>query len=326
MKKVFVCCPGGLVTGGPELLHQFVDALRTMSVDASIIYYPFDANFTITERYKSYDVDVAKISMVRKGDVVVLPEVKTSLAKYFKGAKLFVWWLSVDNYFEYTGGNRLSEKVKFYLRLMFGRQLSLLEMKRRGFLHLTQSEYANLFLQQHGIKSYMLTDYLNETHLTQEVDLTKKEKIIAYNPKKGFSHTKKLIDKYKDLCFIPIQNMTPTQVRSLLQSSMVYIDFGQHPGKDRFPREAAMAGCCIVTGVEGSALNNKDICIPLKYKIDSYSADFELNFLDVINSIFNDFNSVSHDFDGYREIIKCEKSNFDKQVEKFIVLNNLLGE
>ncbi|WP_157035349.1 hypothetical protein [Psychromonas ingrahamii] len=40
-KKVFVICPGNIVTGGPELLHQFVQALNVSGADAKIIYYPF---------------------------------------------------------------------------------------------------------------------------------------------------------------------------------------------------------------------------------------------------------------------------------------------
>ena len=39
--KVVVCCPAELVTGGPELLHQFVHHLTEQGVDAHITYYPF---------------------------------------------------------------------------------------------------------------------------------------------------------------------------------------------------------------------------------------------------------------------------------------------
>ena len=47
--------------------------------------------------------------------------------------------------------------------------------------------------------------------------------------------------------------MTPEQVVDLMSESKVYIDFGNHPGKDRIPREAVINGCCVITGVRGSA-------------------------------------------------------------------------
>lgn len=69
--------------------------------------------------------------------------------------------------------------------------------------------------------------------------------------KKGIKFTKKLIDKSIGIKWIPIENMTTQQVKSLLGNSKVYVDFGNHPGKDRFPREAAIMGCCVITGKRG---------------------------------------------------------------------------
>jgi len=45
-------------------------------------------------------------------------------------------------------------------------------------------------------------------------------------------------------------------------SRKLYVDFGKHPGKDRMPREAAVHGCCIITGRRGAAGNPFDIPIP----------------------------------------------------------------
>lgn len=53
-----------------------------------------------------------------------------------------------------------------------------------------------------------------------------------------------------------------------MDESMIYIDFGEHPGKDRIPREAAMRDLIVITGRDGAAVNDVDVSIPKKYKID----------------------------------------------------------
>ena len=61
--------------------------------------------------------------------------------------------------------------------------------------------------------------------------------------------------------------LSPEQVQAMLKKAKVYIDFGGHPGMDRIPREAALAGCIVVTNREGSAAFRQDVPIPSQYKI-----------------------------------------------------------
>ena len=75
------------------------------------------------------------------------------------------------------------------------------------------------------------------------------------------------------LDWVPIENMTPREVGELLASAKVYVDFGEHPGRDRIPREAALAGCVVITGTRGSAGNGIDIPIPSEYVIGEDSPD-----------------------------------------------------
>lgn len=318
MNKVVVCCPGNSVTGGPELIHQFVDALNTRNVNASILYYPFDKSYDIPDAYKKYSVDKVEIQSVTEGDLVVVPEVATGLINNFKRNKKFLWWLSVDNYFGYKDIKPIKEKVRHFRDILIKKKMSINEIKKAKVINLVQSQYAKDFLLSHGMNSMALTDYLNEEHLEQLVDYSKKKKQIAYNPKKGVKHTKKLMLKFKEIEFIPIQNMSAIEVKALLQSSMVYIDFGKHPGKDRFPREAAMAGCCIITGKEGSAANSIDVKIPSRYKLDTSSMKFEDEFNRLVGTIFSDFNACVSDFKDYRTVIASEKQLFNQQVEQFI--------
>ncbi|WP_192458687.1 hypothetical protein [Musicola keenii] len=312
-KKVFVFCPGGVVTGGPELLHQFTHELRNAGVDAQMIYYPIGKEYSVPERYQHYDVKISRFDRAQiKDQIVVVPEVVTVFLNSLPRCSAFIWWLSVDNYFF----GEIDNPTKRVSSILKGGKLSVYAMKK--YKHLVQSEYARLFLLKHEIESEMLTDYLNEKHLTPVSENIQRHNIIAFNPAKGIEVTKYLIENNPDFKFIPIANMTPEQVKNLLLQSKVYIDFGSHPGKDRFPREAAMAGCCIVTGIKGSARNHVDIPIPDSYKLDSDSDEFLSKFRMLILSIFNDFAIMIKDFDGYKKIICDEPTHFKNQVRDFV--------
>jgi len=109
---------------------------------------------------------------------------------------------------------------------------------------------------------------------------------------------------------------------SLLLKAKVYIDFGNHPGKDRIPREAAILGCCVLTSNRGSAAFIEDIPIPKSYKFP----DCEDMIPQIINSILdclNNFEKRSSDFIKYREIIKNEPSKFISDLKNiFLLLDN----
>ncbi len=284
--------------------------------DASILYHPFDKVFAVPPVYVNYQVKIAKLSDVTPDSIVVIPETATSMLKELPKAHICVWWLSVDNFFGYKGIIPLKEWFSSLKRVLRGKRCSLFSMKK--FTHLSQSQYASDFLKKHKISSVMVTDYLNRAHLNRVDSHIPREKIIAYNPLKGFNITSALMRRFPELNFVPIRNMTPDEVSNLLQRSMIYIDFGQHPGKDRFPREAAMAGCCIITGRRGSAANAVDVPIPSRFKIDECDYDFESRVGSLIEEVFSNYDAVNSSFDSYRNVIKREPELFNDQVVQFI--------
>ena len=157
----------------------------------------------------------------------------------------------------------------------------------------------------------MLGDYLTGVHhaLTPQT----RKNIIAYNPKKGGEISKKLIKGLPDFNFVPIAGMSASDVHALLSLVKIYMDFGHHPGKDRLPREAAIAGACVITGLRGAACNSIDIPILEKYKIDSEKTDFVNAFGYRAREIFSQFELASRDFDYYRLMIAGEREKFNIQ-------------
>lgn len=314
MTKVYVLCPGDIVTGGPELLHQFVDSLNKKGDLASIIYYPFESKFEVPVAYKSYNVNHKAFNDVDfDGHAVVIPEILTGYKRYFPDSKIYIWWMSVDNYFNHfpKGLRKLIAKLLSY------KKTPIKVEKLTDCCHLAQSEYAREFLTSKELKTYMLSDYLNQEHLNRVVDLSKKQNIICYNPAKGAEVTKKLREFYKEYDFVPINNMSAKEVAELLERSKIYIDFGDHPGKDRIPREAAMAKCIVITGKKGSARNGIDIPVSEKFKIDEDSTDFIEQFSRVLDYSFENFDNALKEFEFYRDKIAQEKEVFLQQVDEF---------
>ena len=316
-QKIFVCCSQA-VTGGPELLHQLVHELRCIGREAYISYYPFEHEFSTPIAYQKYNAPQRKIED-EKDCFVVIPEAATWIVRDIKKAKIGIWWLSVDNYLQAKHQSKIKDLYRRYKSLLRSR-LPLYRL--RSALHFTQSFYSEHFLKKYGIPSCELSDYLGEDHLINSFNdekIKKKENIVAYNPKKGQLQTKKLIAKYPTIKFVPIVNMTPIQVRELLQRAKVYIDFGHHPGKDRPPREAAMAGCCVITGIKGSANFYEDIPIPEKYKINDTNDSYLEKFNTLVTDIFENYKINSKEFTNYRNKIANEPELFKIQVKNIFL-------
>jgi hypothetical protein len=309
-EKIIVCCSKG-VTGGPELLHQLVDALRTFGHQAYIAYYPFDQPFRCPEVYEKYNAPQI-IFASDPGAFYVVPEAATWILKHIQHTNAAVWWLSVDNFF--------GTKHQSWLRDLYIKYKTLVRCRMsiyrlRHYKHFVQSKYAEDFLLRNGIQSLPLSDYLGSDHLLLRDLSAPRKDIVVYNPNKGQKQTLKLRQANPDIEFVPIVGMSPKQVVELLNSAKLYIDFGHHPGKDRPPREAAMAGCCVVTGRQGSAKFYDDVPIPDTYKLDDNSEVYVQCFRSLAKSIFTDYPVHTTQFDCYREKTLNEPVIFMQQVE-----------
>lgn len=321
--KVIVICPGGAATGGVELLHQLVDSLALSGCDAAICYYPFFKKFSMPPQYLKYRCPVIEYSdLKRKDATVILPEVYSYLAPKFLPSHIYLWWMSVDNYI--NSGSWLFAVKNFFLPWRYANiSNSAFAAEFHGHLH--QSEYARIFLEKNNVTgSVYLSDYINNEYVDRsaQIDYSKKKNIVVYNPAKGIEQTSKILPLLSGVDVVPIINMSRHDVMDLLASAKIYIDFGNHPGKDRIPREAASLGCCVITNRRGSADNPVDIPIGDNYKIDDYKEGFERQAAEKILEVIHNFNDHRPNFDRYRENISSDKSLFEQSVQTLLrVLN-----
>lgn len=136
---------------------------------------------------------------------------------------------------------------------------------------------------------------------------------------------KVLIADAPDIDWRPIENMTPPQVQELLAVAKVYIDFGNHPGKDRIPREAAVSGCVVLVGKRGAAINDVDINIPAEFKFDM-AGSTPRDVIDKIREVFDNFQAAHEKQAAYRALIHDDKNRFvNEVVEAFGIKKNNRG-
>ena len=324
---VYVLSPCYFKTGGTELLHQFVFTAKNAGINCKIVYPSATATKNINPAFKCYVDSYLTIEELddSQNNVIIIPEVFTGYADSFKNIQKVVWWESVDNYLKtaslaYHFRHFFDDPKRSIIciaRILFGKRksLSYRRLKKNIDFHFVQSNYAKLFLEKIGIADNVsyLSDYINEIYLSSSINRQQKEDVVCYNPAKGKLFTERIIKHSSGLKFLPLVNMTNGQVFDALSKAKVYIDFGDHPGKDRFPREAAMMGCCIITGKKGSAGNHEDIFIDERFKFDQRSASIK-HITKTIQECLDNYNEMTHCFDDYRERIKKEKKAFEKNL------------
>lgn len=314
-KKIFVICAAYYKTGGTEVLHQLVYHVNKLGGNAYISYTRlYDVPSLCNPAFEKYvdDDHIIEIDDIEdaEGNAIIIPEGYPEYNnRYFK-AKKMLWWLSVDN-FEGIYGFDDDEIDKVHKQ--FRNTISI---------HLVQSEYAHRYLLDKGVpegRILHLADYINDIYFEPVEDMASetqgRQNIILYNPKKGEKSTKSIIEASSGLDFIALKDMTTEEIRKLMHRAKVYIDFGNHPGKDRIPREAAMSGLIVITGRHGSADNPIDIQIPDRYKLKEEEVS-GVEVADVIKDCLNNYSERIRDFENYVRTIKNEKDEFIEDIKR----------
>lgn len=335
MNKIYVICPYGLVTGGPDALHQMVYYLNNNGYDANIVYSDIKSyKYKIPKEYEIY-VDkyllLKDIENNNKNSIIV-PETENHILNNFKKMNKYIWWLSVDNNLNYSGIKNKLKKILEKIRFKNLKKLYKLNTLKNVIKH---SKYD--FLKDDNIEhlcaSYYAFDYVlnnikdkSKVHLCIEpiskkfldeskISISNRSNIILYNPKKNFEFTKLIINKAYDLKFIPLKGFSQNELIDIYQKAKVYIDFGFFPGAERIPKEAVINGCCVITGKYGASNYYNDVPILDKYKIDAKEENIEKIILQ-IKDLINNYDNRVEDFCEYRKVIWNLENNFIKTIKE----------
>jgi hypothetical protein len=319
-KKILILCPGDVVTGGPEALHHLAHLLCKMGLDARMVYTPLGGKFEVPDAYKVFNVNIGEYEDA-ENNLIIFPEIYPMQALKVQHAKAAIWWLSLDNFLERRHLSKIRDVIRYWKGVLRGRRPLTGVSALKNIIHFSQSHYSSDYLIANGVDVIEFFEPINARFLTGDLDPIDVSRVdeILFNPNKGKAITKRLIEKFPDWKFTPLKGFNREQLSQKFSTAKVYIDFGHHPGRDRLPREAAMHGCCVVTGLLGSAGNAVDIPIDSDYKLDTEADDFEIKFELLILNIFNQFKRHHGAFDSYRVRILSEPANFESQISKFFL-------
>lgn len=288
INKIYIATPDHYEAGGVESLYQLADAINNNGGTAITLFNNPNSN-PIPNKYLHYNINYTNTVEDINTNLIILPEVWTEQIYQFKNIQKAIWWLSVDN-----NHNKFQD---FNLDI----------------IHFYQSYYALSYLLSKKASYYLpLFDYIQPKYLNTPYDINQKQNIVCYNPAKGQSFTNNIINKNPHIVFVPLVNMNENQIIETLNLSKIYIDFGNHPGRDRIPREAALLGNCIITNKSGSAEFYNDIPI-----LDMYKTQYVDHVSNIILQIFNNFELHYNNYALYRSIIKNQKQQTYNQVMSY---------
>lgn len=297
----YVVCPAGIVSGGPELAHQFCYELNELGVKAKMFYLKtgslLPVDMSAPEKYERYNTNPVtnQADVEREDSIVVYNESMTSYIPFYQKCRKVLWWMSVDNY--------LKDSYK----------LPPEEVREYVDFHLVQSRYAYDYVKNIlGVSEeniLFLSDYIHMDFYKKYFPEGFRQNMVLYNPKKGYEHVKPLIDMMPEVEWVPLINLSEEQLIKIMQVAKVYIDLGNHPGKDRIPREAVLGGCCIITNKQGSAAFWEDVPIPEKYKFERFTEQYE-DMKALILDICDNYDEHSKIFNAYRQWIAGERTRF----------------
>ena len=102
-KKYYIVIPAGVVTGGPELLHQLAYSIkrRNRNIDVNIVYYHDNMSYSdnmeklVPKEYKDYVNECRIINRFdiedESGNIVIIPEVLSDFGMSIKNAFIYFW-------------------------------------------------------------------------------------------------------------------------------------------------------------------------------------------------------------------------------------------
>ncbi len=306
--KIYISAPAHAASGGPADLQMLCRHLREdFSLKAFMFYYGVKNHNPVPESYESYQNPYVMEIEDDSRNVLIVPEVASGISalKEYKRIRKIVWWLSVDNFY-----NTVFEKQKNFINFFYQRYpLSESPLLKDVCVHLCQSYYALNHLKSKGLSNVRyLSDYINCDDSCADYKQERKRR-IAYNPAKGMDFMKKIMEIMPEEEFFPLKNMTNAQLISSLRESMVYADFGNFPGKDKIPREAALSGCCVIKGKNGAGGVFEDFPFLDEFSFERKEENLPL-IKKAILECLNDFERNSIKYEDYRSVLKSEREVF----------------
>ena len=320
--KIIIFCPPNSVTGGPEALHQLADKLFHLGIKNVFMHYIPQKKNAKPVNYNVYTTKEIEIVEDRPENILIIPESMTFLVKKHPESQKVIWWLSVD-FYKILMDYRI-RRQSFFTKLLYKQN-----DKEYHFEHLpkvyqwAQSYRSSIYIKDHGIPSSQIDfvcDYINPSFLknTSRIEKYLSNKTILYNPRKGKKEVSELIKNSPDLQWVPVQNMNADQIKDLMAKSLLYVDFGENPGRDKMLRESVSQDCCIISGRNGSSAFYEDLMIPDDYKFNFSEKEIPA-IITKIKGVLDKYSDHISQFSTYKNMVLNEEIAFENKLKEIFV-------
>lgn len=320
--KIIIFCPPRKVTGGPEALHQLSNKLIELDMKNVFMHYTPKRRNAKAKNYTIYKTKKINFVEDHPDNILIIPESMTFLVKKYPKSQKIIWWLSVD-FYKILMDHRI-RKQSFFTKLFYKQDEREYHFEPlTNVFHWAQSFRSNLYLKNHKISESQIDfvcDYINPSFLKNYHPIQKdlSNKSILYNPKKGKDEIAELIKNSPELIWIPIQNMNAEEIKTLMAKSLLYVDFGENPGRDKMLRESVSQDCCIISGKNGSSTYYEDLMIPDEYKFD-FSHDNIPKILSKIKDVLENYSEHIAHFKIYKDKVLNEEIDFENKLKEIFV-------
>ncbi|MCJ8153622.1 hypothetical protein MKJ01_07575 [Chryseobacterium sp. SSA4.19] len=317
--SIIIFCPPNSVTGGPEALHQLADKLHCLDIKNVFMHYIPQRKNAKPENYNVYDTNETDTVEDKPENILIIPESMTFLVKKYPKSQRVIWWLSVD-FYKILMDHRI-KRQSIFTKLFYQQK-----DKEYYFEHLpnvfqwAQSYRSSVYLKDHGIPSGQIDfvcDYINPSFLanTEAIQKDLTNKTILYNPRKGKKEISQLIKASPELMWTPVQNMNADQIQEMMAKSLLYVDFGENPGRDKMLRESVSQDCCIISGRNGSSAFYEDLMIPEAYKF-SFSEEKIPEIIAKIKDVLENYPKHISQFINYKKMVLNEEIAFEEKLKE----------
>ncbi|WP_261510071.1 hypothetical protein [Chryseobacterium paludis] len=317
--KIIIFCPPNSVTGGPEALHQLADKLYHLHIKNVFMHYIPKRKNAKPKNYSVYHTSEIDIVEDNSKNILIIPESMTFLVKKYPESQKIIWWLSVD-FYKVLMDHRI-RKQNIFTKLFYKQKDKEYYFENLpNVFQWAQSYRSSVYIKKHGIPENQIDfvcDYINPSFLQNKGTIVKdlSNKKVLYNPRKGKKEISQLIKNSPELNWVPIQNMNADQIKDLMSQSLLYVDFGENPGRDKMLRESVSQDCCIVSGKNGSSIYYEDLMIPDDYKF-SFSEDKIPEIIKKIKEILENYNEHIPYFSLYKKMVLDEEISFEEKLKE----------
>ena len=275
MRIIYLCPNSNLPTGGIRVIYRHSEMLAQNGFE-SAVFHPYDPEFSCT--WFEHNVNLCKSALYDKSsDLIVIPEAwAEKFGQQCIDSGLHFAIFVQNGYYihphadstDFTGG---------HLRDIYAAADFILSISDDSTAAIRLA-----YPQVSKEKILRLIPNVDEAFIG-EIDWSKKEKIITYMPRKLSGHAslvKFYLSPYlpEDWSILPIENVSGSELVSLLARSSIFLSFSDLEGFGMPPLEAAFSGNLVVgyTGQGGKEYFLSPIFQPIS------NGDFK-HFVEAVN-------------------------------------------